>query len=307
MSEVSTLALSYADWAETTADYRCLMAANTSRSELRNTWESAAPGWAKWEQAFSAGLVAATDALIEMAGIRPGMRVLDLACGAGTQTIEAARRVGPHGSVVAVDISPTMLEHVRRNAVEADLRNIETLECAAEDLAGTLAPFDASICRLGLMLFPSPRGALKAVQSVLKPGARFAALVFTAPANNAFMARPMGILLRHAAKPLPMSGQPGIFALGGGGVLEQLMRDTGLVDVKTRVLRASLRLSDASAALEMMQQAFGAYRAVVADLSDAEKAKAWKEVHQCLKQFDKSHGFETKFEFILGSGANNPS
>src|SRR5262245_66250438 len=93
------------------------MAGYTSRSELRNTWESAAPGWAKWEQAFSAGLSTATDALIEMAGIQPGMRVLDLACGAGTQTIQAAKSVGQNGSVVAADITPTMLAHVHQTAL----------------------------------------------------------------------------------------------------------------------------------------------------------------------------------------------
>jgi ubiquinone/menaquinone biosynthesis C-methylase UbiE len=279
------------------------MAGNTSRSELRNTWESAAPGWAEWEQAFSAGLFTATDALIHMAGIRSGMRVLDLACGAGTQTIQAAKCVGPNGSVVAVDISSTMLEHVRRNAIKAGVRTIETLECAAEDLDETQAAFDAAICRLGLMLFPSPRGALKAVRYLLRPGARFAALVFTTPANNPFMAEPMVILSRHAAKSPPAPGQPGVFALGGKGVLEQLMRDAGLVDVKTKTLRASIRLPNASAALEMMQQSFGAYRAVVADLSDAERSKAWKDVHECLKQFEKNRSFETEFEVIIGSGA----
>ena len=66
------------------------------KSELRKTWENAAPGWAKWEQVFSAGLSDATDTLIDMAGIQPGMRVLDLACGAGSQTIQTAKRVGPH-------------------------------------------------------------------------------------------------------------------------------------------------------------------------------------------------------------------
>lgn len=50
----------------------------SAESELRNTWERAAPGWAKWEHEFSAGLSAATDTLIDMASIRPGMRVLDL-------------------------------------------------------------------------------------------------------------------------------------------------------------------------------------------------------------------------------------
>ena len=70
---------------------------DTSKSELRDTWETAAPGWARWEQAFSVGLSGATDTLIDMADIRPGMRVLDLACGAGSQTLHAAIRVGPDG------------------------------------------------------------------------------------------------------------------------------------------------------------------------------------------------------------------
>jgi ubiquinone/menaquinone biosynthesis C-methylase UbiE len=280
-----------------------MMAGNTSQSELRNTWESAAPGWAKWEQPFSAGLATATDTLIDMADIRSGMRVLDLACGAGTQSIQAAKRVGPNGRVVAIDISPTMLEHVRRNAIKAGLRNIDTLECAAEDLDEAQTPFDASISRLGLMLFSSPRGALKAVQRVLRPGARFAALVFTSPANNPFLAQPMAILLRHAGKSPPAPGQPGLFALGGNGVLEKLMRDGGLVDVRTTTIRASLRLPSISAALEMMQQAFGAFRAIMTDVSDADRSKAWGEVHECLKQFETSGGFETEFEFIIGSGA----
>ena len=66
------------------------IADNASKSELRDNWEKAALGWAKWEREFSAGLSSATDTLIDMAGVRPGMRVLDLACGAGSQTILAA-------------------------------------------------------------------------------------------------------------------------------------------------------------------------------------------------------------------------
>jgi ubiquinone/menaquinone biosynthesis C-methylase UbiE len=274
-----------------------------SQSELRNTWESAAPGWARWEEPFSAGLSTATDTLIDMADIRPGMRVLDLACGAGSQSIQAAKRVGPNGKVIAIDISPTMLEHVRQNAIKAELRNIETLECAAEDLDETQPPFDASISRLGLMLFSAPRSALKAIQRVLKPNARFAALVFTSPAINPFLAQPMAILLRRAGKSSPAPGQPGLFALGGDGVLEKLMTESGLVDVQTKILRAPLRLPSVSTALEMMQQAFGAFRAVVADIGDEERSKAWAEVYACLKHFGKSTGFEAEFEFVIGSGA----
>jgi SAM-dependent methyltransferase len=250
-------------------------------------------------------LAEATDVLLDMAGVRPGMRVLDLACGAGSQTLRAASRVGPTGSVVATDISANMLQYVREHAQRGAFDNITTVECAAEDLDPTQGPHDAAISRLGLMLFSSPSGALTAVQRVLKPKARFAALVFTAPANNPFASLPMQILLRHADKHPPAPGQPGIFALGGNGVLERLLRDSGLIDVRTRVVRAPLRLESSSIALEMMQEAFGAFRAVVSDLSEAAKAHAWAEVADCIRQFETRSGFEAHLEFIIGSGAKS--
>lgn len=279
------------------------MGKQTSKLELRNTWESAAPGWAKWEEAFSSGLADVTDTMISMAGIGAGSLVLDLACGVGAQTIQAAKRVGRSGSVVASDISGTMLEHVRRRAEHEGIPNIETLECAAEDLTASQTPFDAAMCRLGLMLFPSPSGALAAIQRVLKPGGRFAALVFSTPASNPFASQPMQILLRHAGKQPPVAGQPGIFALGGDGILNNLLEDCGFVDVTTVVARAPLRLPSAEIALEMMQQAFGAYRAVVADLNETNRSAAWTEVRKCLVQFEVDGRFETEFEFVIGSGA----
>jgi SAM-dependent methyltransferase len=192
---------------------------------------------------------------------------------------------------------------VRQSASAAGLQNIETLECAADEFDETLPLFDAAISRLGLMLFPSPGKALKAAQRVLKPGARFAALVFSAPDNNPFMAKPMAILLRRAGKSPPKPGQPGIFALAGNGALENLMRDSGLVQVQIKPVTASLNLPNASDALEMMREAFAAYRAVVADLGEADKSKAWGEVYECLKQFEGVDGFKTQFEFIIGAAS----
>jgi len=136
-----------------------------------------------------------------------------------------------------------MLEHARRNAAKAGLQNIEFIESPAEDLQESLIPFDGSISRLGLMLFPFPRNALRAVLCLLKPDARFSALVFTTPNNNPFMAQPMAILLRNAGKSAPAPGQPGIFALGGDGILENLMKESGFTDVKSTKVRASLKLA----------------------------------------------------------------
>ncbi len=276
-----------------------------SYSALKNTWEAAAPGWASWEDAFSAGLEEVTGKLLDMAAIEGGQRVLDVACGAGAQTIQAAKRVGPEGVVVASDISGTMLEHVRQNAAKAGLANIQTVESAAEELGEIQPPFDAAISRLGLMLFPNPASAVRAIGNVLKPGGRFAALVFTTPANNPFTSQPMRILLQHAGKDPPGAGQPGIFALGGEGVLKKLLSEAGLSDVRTEIARAPINLPTASDALQMMQQAFGAYRAVVADLSNAAKEAAWSEVEASLQEMEGGNGFSTVLEFIIGSGAKS--
>ena len=282
---------------------RIVASNNSLRSELRNTWEGAAPGWAKWEHAFATSFSQATYELLDMAGILPGMRVLDIACGAGSQTIQAAERVGSRGKVVASDISAAMLEYARQNAARARLENIETLPWAADELPGTLPPFDAAICRMGLMLFPSPSKALEAIHRVLKPGARFAALVFTTPANNPFLAQPMAILLRHAGEPSPGPGAPGIFGLGANGILESLLKDGGFTGVEMKMVRVPFTLSSARDAVHLMQEAAGAYRAVVANLGEEAKSKAWAEVHQSLMQFESGSGFETELEAIIGSGA----
>jgi ubiquinone/menaquinone biosynthesis C-methylase UbiE len=276
---------------------------DVTKAELKRTWESAAPGWAKWEGVIAAGLADVTETMLDTASVGAGMRVLDLACGAGSQTLQAAERVGPKGRVVATDISPTMLRHVWDASKRRGLTNIETLECAAEDLPRSLDAFDAAISRFGLMLFAAPKQALTAAQCVLKPKARMAVLVFTTPSANRFMSQPLQILLRHAGKEPPAPGQPGIFALGGPGDLEGLLADSGLVDVKASVVRAPLRLSSAVEALEMMQQAFGAYRAVVADLDPEARAAAWSEVGKCLRQFEDHEGFHTEVELMIGSGA----
>ncbi len=197
-----------------------------------------------------------------------------------------------------------MLTHLRENARRAGLGNIETVECAAEELTPTLGRFDAAISRLGLMLFSSPAQALAAARKRLRPRARAAMLVFTTPVSNPFMARPMQVLLRHAHREPPGPGRPGIFALGGPGVLERVMAESGLADLRTRIVRAPLRLASSADALAMIQQAFGAYRAVLSDLSETDKAAAWAEVAAVLQEFETARGFETEFEFIIGAGSN---
>ncbi|MBT4710598.1 MAG: methyltransferase domain-containing protein [Alphaproteobacteria bacterium] len=274
-------------------------------AQMRATWDSAAPGWAKWEAKLAENLVDATEAMMDAANFSPGMRVLDIASGAGSQTLMAAKRVGDGGNVVASDISEEMLGHVQANADAAGLANIRTMHGAAEDFGEVNIPFDGAICRLGLMLFVAPGRALAGIKQALNPGARVSVLVFTVPQNNPFIAQSMGIAMKHAGKPPPPAGSPGLFALGGDGVLEALLTDNGYSDVKIKTVTATLKLASADEALEMMQQAFGAYRAVLAEMSPDDQAAAWAEIRGSLGQFEAADGFQADLELMIGSGAFN--
>jgi ubiquinone/menaquinone biosynthesis C-methylase UbiE len=273
------------------------------QADIRTQWEGAAPGWARWEATVAAWMEPTTEAMLTMAGIRAGARVLDLACGAGSQTLQAARRVGPQGHVVASDIADTMLHHVRDNARAAELANVTTVSGAAEDLDVPPGSFDAVICRLGLMLFAEPARALAAARRALRPGGKMAVVVFTTPATNPFMAKPMQILLRHAGRTPPAAGQPGIFSLGAPGVLGRLLVDSGFQDVEQRTLTLLLRMASAAQARAMMQEAFGAYRAVIGDRPEAVQAAAWAEVTETLGSFQTSAGFVAPAEVLAISGA----
>ncbi len=272
------------------------------KSEIQQQWESAAPGWAGWGATLADWMAPATEAMFALASIEAGSRVLDLACGAGGQTLLAARKVGPQGHVVASDISDTMLRHVRENARTAGLDNVPTLPGAAEDLVLDPDAFDAVVCQLALMLFTSPEKALANVRRGLRPGGKLAVVVFTTTAMNPLMTRPMEILLRHAGKAPPAPGQPGIFALGSPGKMEQLFSECGFVNVERQILSVPLRMASAAQAVAMMQEAFGAYRAVVSDSPESVRAAAWVEVEEALRAFETPEGFVAPTEVLVAAG-----
>ena len=119
-----------------------------SKDEVQQIWESAAKGYAAWDEALGRELAPATQTMFDMAGVAPGMRVLDVACGSGQQSLLLAERLGETGQVLASDISDTMLGYTYERAQSTGFSNIETLRCAAEDLSCGESAFDAATCRL---------------------------------------------------------------------------------------------------------------------------------------------------------------
>jgi arsenite methyltransferase len=106
------------------------------------------------------------------AGLRPGDTVLDLGCGAGIDTILAARRVGPGGRVLALDFLPEMLARTHAAATEAGLANVETLEAEMEAIPLPDASVDRVISNGAINLSPRKQRVLAECARVLRPGGR---------------------------------------------------------------------------------------------------------------------------------------
>jgi SAM-dependent methyltransferase len=190
------------------------------KETTREQWQTAAEPWHRWGPTLEEWLGQATEVMLEMAEVGPGARVLDVAAGAGGQTIAAAKRTGSAGYVLATDISSNILEFASAAAQEEGLTNVDTRVIDGEELEELEEEsFDAVICRVGLIYFPDQQRALKGMLRALKPGGKIAAVVYSTPENNKFFSIPVSIIRRRAQLPPPLPGQPGPFSLGGERVL----------------------------------------------------------------------------------------
>lgn len=129
-------------------------------------------------------LQGATTAMLDAAGVGPGLRVLDIAAGTGDQTLDIARRVGPEGRVLATDLSARLVALADARLRLAGIENADMQVAEAQRLPLAGAGFDAAVCRLGLMFGTEPGQALRSVRAALRPGSRFSALVFGEVAAN---------------------------------------------------------------------------------------------------------------------------
>ena len=274
------------------------------RQTTRAQWENAAEAWDRWGPLLARWLGPATEAMLDMAAVGPGARVLDVAAGAGEQTLVAARRVGTRGHVLATDISPAILRHAQAAAEQAGLANVDTLELDGErhDLLPA-ASFDAAVSRVGLIYFPDQQRALDGIRHALKQGGRFAAVVYSTADRNPFFAVPVGIIRRRAQLPPPVPGQPGPFSLGAEGVLARTLAQAGFRDVEVRRVDSPVRLPTAAECVRFERESFGALHQMMAGLSDDERTDTWREIEDALLRFETpSEDFVGPCEMLVGAG-----
>ena len=213
----------------------------------------------------------------------------------------AAQRVGSRGRVLATDVSASMLEVAAELARQAGLTNVDTRVVDAQRL--DLAPdsFDAAVSRNCLMLIPDYRQALTSIRRVLKPGGRFAAIVFSAPDRCPYLSLPHAIVFRMGRFTSPAPERFGEFRLAATGALEDAYRTAGFREISIHAVPTRRRFPSLG---EAIQYARGPLplRELLARLSRAEQEQAWAEIERVLAQFVGPQGFDSPCELLIGVG-----
>ena len=209
------------------------------RGAQRQQWNRAAAGWEKWSDLIDRAAGDISQRLVELAGVEPGSRVLDVACGYGEPSLTAARMAGPGGSVVATDISAKMLAYGRKRAADAGLENIEFVESDAAGLEYPEGSFDAALSRWGIIFEPDGEAAAARVRGFLKTGARMAISSWGSPERVPFLAIPMRTAMQALDVPPPPPGTPGPLSRPTPEALGGLLEAGGFSDVEVEEAEVS--------------------------------------------------------------------
>ncbi len=153
-----------------------------------------------------------SERMLDLLLLRPGMRVLDLATGSGEPALRAARRVGPEGFVLGVDVSEGLLALAQEKAAAEGVGNLQLRAGKAESLDGVpLAHFHAATARWGLMYMDAPVAALAAARRALVPGGQLVAALWAEPERVPYYALPRQVLQRYRPVPAVEVEAPGTF------------------------------------------------------------------------------------------------
>lgn len=261
----------------------------------RYGWDRAA---ADYEAGWAEQLRPAQQLLMSMAALKPGERVLDLACGTGLVTFPAAEAVGPSGQVTATDISDAMVTMVTEAAVRRGLTNVSAQRADAESFPFDDACFDAVLCGLGLMYAPDPLASLTGARRVLRSGGRYVAAVW-GDRRRCGWAEIFPIMEKRVTSEVC----PLFFQLGTGDALAMRMEMAGYGGVVTERIATVLEYESEVAALGA---AFigGPVAMAYSRFDEATREEAHAEYLDSIAAFRHAGGYRIPGEFVVVRGEN---
>jgi SAM-dependent methyltransferase len=243
------------------------------RERQRTNWDLAAPGWRRGQENRDPADRTVNDVttrLLALAGIRPGQRVLDLACGVGEPAFAIAERVGSAGAVLGLDLSQQMVDGAQVLARARGINNAEFRRIDSElELGVPNGSFDAATCRFGLMFAPDPARALAAIRRALKPGGHVAVSTWGPPERVRFLALATAIVGRHVELPPADPATPGLSALPTPEALRRVFGAAGFIETEVVDVTVATLADSPAAFWDAQAEVSGPIMGILATLPEA--------------------------------------
>jgi SAM-dependent methyltransferase len=260
------------------------------RATQRKDWDTAAQGWHDWQEVVIEATIGVSKRLVELAEIKPGDRVLDVAAGSGEPALTAARAVGPEGKIVATDISERMLAFGSERAAEAGLENIEFLQLAASSLDFPAESFDAALSRWGIIFEPDAEAAAGRVRGFLKPGAKMAIASWGSPDRVPMLAVPMMTIMQRLNVPPPPPGTPGPLSRPTPEAISGLLEGGGFSDVEVEELEVEMEWESPEAFVRFLNEIAPPVRALIAPHPPEVQDETWAAIADAVRPNAASDG-----------------
>lgn len=254
------------------------------RDKQRDQWNDAAVGWNEWSGFLDEHAGHVSERLVEMAGIKEGDRVLDVAAGYGEPSMTAARKLGHDGSVIATDISAEMLNFGRRRAAENGVENIEFMQSDANSLDFPHESFDAAVSRWGIIFEPDGEGTAAKVRSFLKPGSRFAISSWGSPERVPMIAVAMKTAMEKLDVPPPPPGTPGPLSRPTEEAIGGLLEGGGFSDIEVQELEVALAFDSAEHYTEYVQAIIAPVVAMVSAHPEDVQRDTWAAITEAARE-----------------------
>jgi SAM-dependent methyltransferase len=195
--------------------------------------------WADRQQTQDIVLGPIADILIDRAKPKAGERIIDVGCGAGATTVVFARKVGPSGHVLGIDVSAPMLDRARQVAPKG--MPVEFMLADATVYPFAPASFDLLASRFGVMFFAEPALSFANLRKALKPSGRLAFACWRDPRDNPFFMAPLQAVYKHVPK-LPQLGpeDPGPFSFASEARVHRVLGEAGFTGIKMESCDLSL-------------------------------------------------------------------
>ncbi|MCP5024833.1 MAG: methyltransferase domain-containing protein [Actinomycetia bacterium] len=206
-------------------------------------WNSATgQHWAEQADQLDAMIRPLGERVMDILEVGPGDRVLDVGCGAGATTLELARRVGPTGTVLGIDISEPLLDLARQRSDESGaFVGFERVDAQTAVLPEH--GYDAIFSRFGVMFFSDPVAAFRNLTRALADGGRFGFVAWREPGENPWVTVPARVL-RDRLSPRAEPGQPSPFAFSDRNRVQEILDDARLARVRIEPLDMTISVGD---------------------------------------------------------------